>query len=207
MQAVTSAAFATDTTTGQTPVMHEEATQWAENPTTRAARAFAAALPVAHVVLAPGSRSAPLALAFADLEAQGRLTLHVRIDERSAGFLALGLARSTGRPVAVLCTSGTAVANLAPAALEAHEDDVPLLLLTADRPAEVRGHGANQAVDHIGLLARGITCFDIDAPDASTDEDGWADIARGVHERAATESRPVQVNLQFATPLVPQERL
>lgn len=175
-----------------------------QNPSTRAARAFIDALPVDHVVLAPGSRSAPLALALAERAARGEITLHVRIDERSAAFLALGLARGSGRPVAVVCTSGTAVANLAPAALEAHEDGVPLLLLTADRPSTIRHRGANQTVDQVGLLGRHVTCFDIDAPDDTTDEDGWRSIAAGVHEQALRGSRPVHVNLQFREPLVPE---
>jgi 2-succinyl-5-enolpyruvyl-6-hydroxy-3-cyclohexene-1-carboxylate synthase len=160
---------------------------------------------VAHVVLAPGSRSAPLALALAEHAARGELTLHVRIDERSAGFLALGLARGTGEPVAVVCTSGTAAAHLAPAAIEAHEDGVPLLLLTADRPSSVRHKGANQTIDQVGVLGRHITCFDIDAPDDSTDHDGWGAIARGVYEQAMRGQRPIQVNLQFREPLVPED--
>lgn len=93
---------------------------------------------VTDVVVAPGSRSQALALATAELDRRGILRLHVRIDERSAGFLALGLALESGRdvarPVAVVTTSGTAVANLHPAVLEAHHSGVPLLLLTADRP-------------------------------------------------------------------------
>jgi 2-succinyl-5-enolpyruvyl-6-hydroxy-3-cyclohexene-1-carboxylate synthase len=173
-----------------------------QNPATRAARAFVAALPVAHVVLAPGSRSAPLALACAQRARMGEITLHVRIDERSAAFLALGIARATGEPVAVVCTSGTAAVNFAPAAIEAHEDGVPLLLLTADRPATVRGRGANQTIDHVGIYGRHVRCYDIDAPDDNTDEDGWAAIARGIHEQAAV-GQPIHVNLQFREPLVP----
>src|SRR5581483_6770050 len=95
------------------------------------------------VVLAPGSRSAPLALAVHD---QSRLRLHVRIDERSASFLALGLAKRSGRPVMVVCTSGTAAANFHPAVVEAHEAGVPLLVVTADRPPELRDTGANQTI-------------------------------------------------------------
>lgn len=100
---------------------------------------------VRHVVVSPGSRSQALALAAAELERQGWITLHVRIDERVAGFTAVGIGRETGMPAAVICTSGTAVANLMPAVLEAHHGAVPLLLLTADRPPELRGVGANQA--------------------------------------------------------------
>ena len=94
-----------------------------------------------EVVLAPGSRSAPLAIALFDRVAEpgSLLRLHVRIDERSASFLALGLAKAGGRPVAVVCTSGTAAANFHPAVIEADESGVPLLVLTADRPPELRG--------------------------------------------------------------------
>lgn len=173
-----------------------------QNPSTRAARAFVAALPVRHVVLAPGSRSAPLALAFAE---RTDIKLHVRIDERSAAFLALGMAKALREPVAVVCTSGTAAVNFAPAAIEAFEDDIPLVLLTADRPEEVRGRGANQTIDQVGIFGRHITCFDIDAPDESTDEEGWAAIARGVCEQASRNSKPIQVNLQFREPLVPDK--
>ena len=97
---------------------------------------------VRDVVLAPGSRSAPLALALADAERRGRLRLHVRIDERSAAYLALGLARGSGVPVAVVTTSGTAAVNLHPAVVEAAYSGVPLVAVTADRPGALRGSGA-----------------------------------------------------------------
>ena len=90
---------------------------------------------VTDAVLAPGSRSAPLALALARAEADGLLRLHVRFDERSAGFLALGLAKASGRPVPVVTTSGTAVGNLLPAVMEAHHGGVPLLVVSAELPA------------------------------------------------------------------------
>jgi 2-succinyl-5-enolpyruvyl-6-hydroxy-3-cyclohexene-1-carboxylate synthase len=105
---------------------------------------------VRHVFVCPGSRSAPLATAFA---AHPELRCHVHFDERGAAFAALGVARATTRPAAVITTSGTAVANLLPAVLEAHEDAVPLLLLTADRPPELRGCGANQTCDQTTILA------------------------------------------------------
>src|ERR1041384_5650558 len=101
---------------------------------------------VRHVVVCPGSRNAPLSIALHAAAVAGRLTLHVRIDERSAAFFALGISRGTGKPAAVVCTSGTAVANLHPAVLEAPHARVPLLLVTADRPAELVGTGANQTV-------------------------------------------------------------
>ena len=108
---------------------------------------------VRDVVVCPGSRSQALALAAAHAEAVGAIRLHVRLDERSAGFFALGIARETGLAVPVIVTSGSAVANLLPAALEAHESRVPLLLLTADRPASLRGTRSNQTTRQAGLFA------------------------------------------------------
>src|SRR3984885_5991296 len=90
-----------------------------------------------------GSGAAPRALGFDELDRAGRIRLHVRIDERSASFTALGLAKASGRPVAVVCTSGAAAAHFHPAVIEADESAVPLLLLTADRPPELRGTGAS----------------------------------------------------------------
>ncbi len=101
-----------------------------------------------HAVTSPGSRNAPLALTLA---ADPRLEAVSVIDERSAGFVALGIAKSTGRPVAVTCTSGSAAANLFPAVVEAHEARVPLIVLTADRPPELRDTGAGQAIDQVKL--------------------------------------------------------
>lgn len=122
---------------------------------------------VTDVVVSPGSRSQSLALAAAAAHREGRLRVTVRIDERSAGFVALGLAVETGRPVAVIVTSGTAVANLHPAVLEAHHSAVPMLLLTADRPRELRGIGANQVTDQVGFFGGAARlALDVPAPDA-----------------------------------------
>ncbi|MFZ8980097.1 MAG: thiamine pyrophosphate-binding protein, partial [Candidatus Nanopelagicales bacterium] len=106
---------------------------------------------VRDAVVAPGSRSAPLALALADAERSGLVRLHVRIDERSAGYLALGLARVSGDPVAVITTSGTAAVNVHPAFVEAAYSGVPLIAVTADRPGALRGTGANQTIDQRGI--------------------------------------------------------
>src|SRR5699024_8322173 len=116
---------------------------------------------VRDVVLAPGSRSAPFAYALAAAEDAGWLHVHVRVDERTAGFVALGLARAAAlrgesRPVAVVTTSGTAVANLHPAVLEASHGGVPLVVVSADRPHELRGTGANQTTVQVGLFARAV---------------------------------------------------
>ena len=167
---------------------------------------------VQHIVLSPGSRSQALALVAAELEARGLVRLHVRIDERVAGFTALGLGRETGVPAAVICTSGTAAANLLPAALEAHHSGVPLLLLTADRPPELRGVGANQTTRQPGMFT---ACArleaDLPVPD-ETDADGAADqtaMFRGVADDAYTASLgwgsrpagPVHLNLPTREPL------
>ncbi|MFC4605082.1 2-succinyl-5-enolpyruvyl-6-hydroxy-3-cyclohexene-1-carboxylic-acid synthase [Rhodococcus kronopolitis] len=107
---------------------------------------------VRDVVLCPGSRNAPLAFALHAADAAGRLRLHMRIDERTAGFLAVGLAVADGRPVPIVMTSGTAVANLGPAVLEANYARVPLVVLSANRPYEMLGTGANQTVEQLGLF-------------------------------------------------------
>ena len=142
------------------------------NPSTALARVLVdelIACGVTEVVLAPGSRNAPLSMALHDADATGRLRLHVRIDERSAGFLALGLAKATGLPVPVVTTSGTAAVNLNPAVVEADYTRVPLVALTADRPEELRGIGANQTIDQVRLYGASVRFFydlsvDTDAP-------------------------------------------
>ena len=107
---------------------------------------------VRDVVLCPGSRNAPLAFALADADRAGRLRLHVRIDERTAGYLAIGLAVGSGRPVPIAMTSGTAVANLGPAVVEANYARVPLIVLSANRPYELLGTGANQTMEQLGYF-------------------------------------------------------
>jgi len=196
-------------------------------PATAAARVLVqalAALGVRDVVLAPGSRSAPLAYALADAARPDgerpagapALRLHVRVDERSAGFLALGLARAgahdeggRARPVAVVTTSGTAVANLHPAVLEAHHSGLPLVLLTADRPHELRGTGANQTTEQAGIFGVAVRlAVDVPAPCGLPDEarDMRRLAARAI--AAATGARtgdpgPVHLNLALREPLVP----
>jgi 2-succinyl-5-enolpyruvyl-6-hydroxy-3-cyclohexene-1-carboxylate synthase len=174
-----------------------------------------------EVVLAPGSRSAPLAYAVAEAARRdaGRdpaaplLDVHVRIDERDAGFLALGLARgaaATGsaRPVAVVTTSGTAVANLHPAVLEAHHAGLPLLLLTADRPHELRGTGANQTTEQVGLLEPVRLTVDVPAPTGRPGEDRdlrhlAARVVATARGLRTADPGPVHVDLAYREPLVP----
>jgi 2-succinyl-5-enolpyruvyl-6-hydroxy-3-cyclohexene-1-carboxylate synthase len=164
-----------------------------------------------EVVLAPGSRSTPLAMAFFEAERQGRLRLHVRLDERSASFTALGLAKASRRPVAVLCTSGTAAANFHPAVIEADESGVPLLVLTADRPPELRETGANQAIDQIKLYGDAVRWFcEVGLPEARPGAvTYWRSLACQAWAHAAGSAGglpgPVHLNLPFRDPLVPDE--
>jgi 2-succinyl-5-enolpyruvyl-6-hydroxy-3-cyclohexene-1-carboxylate synthase len=168
---------------------------------------------VRHVVLCPGSRSAPLAYAVQAAERAGRLTLHVRVDERSAGFLALGLGKLTRTPAVVVTTSGTAVANLHPAVLEAHHGVVPLVVVSADRPVELRGTGANQTTVQPGLFGEAPRwSADLPAPGAEEDplaEAGsWRAVARAACSAAtgeAGEPGPVHLNVQLREPLVPTD--
>ncbi len=146
---------------------------------------------VEHVVLCPGSRSAPLAFASYDAAQAGLITLHTRIDERTAGFLALGIAKSSHRPAVVLCTSGTAAANLHPAVLEAAHAGVPLVVVTADRPASLRGTGANQTTDQVGLYGAAAPCLDI------AEESDLRELEIG--------EVPVHLNVQLSDPLVPHD--
>jgi 2-succinyl-5-enolpyruvyl-6-hydroxy-3-cyclohexene-1-carboxylate synthase len=162
-----------------------------------------------EVVIAPGSRSAPLAMAFDELDRAGRVRLHVRIDERSASFTALGLAKASGRPVAVVCTSGTAAANFHPAVIEADESAVPLLLLTADRPPELRGTGASQTVDQIKLYGSAVRWYaESGVPERIGGMAGyWRSLAGRAWAHAAgalgTLPGPVHLNIPLRDPLVP----
>jgi 2-succinyl-5-enolpyruvyl-6-hydroxy-3-cyclohexene-1-carboxylate synthase len=162
-----------------------------------------------EVVLAPGSRSTPLAMAFFAAGQQQRLRLHVRIDERAASFTALGLAKASRQPVAVLCTSGTAAANFHPAVIEADESGIPLLLLTADRPPELRGIGANQAIDQVKLYGSAVRWFcEVGLPEARPGMVGyWRSLACQSWAHAAGRggglAGPVHLNLPFREPLVP----
>ena len=157
------------------------------------------ALGVRDVVVSPGSRSQALALAAADRERSGDLRLRVRIDERVSGFLALGLAVETETPVLVITTSGTAVANLHPAVLEAHHSGVPLIVISADRPARLRGIGANQTTVQPGIFADAVRAsWDVPAPTADDPGDASA-LAAAAYSAAATG--PVHLNIAFDVPL------
>lgn len=191
-------------------------------PAVAAARALIADLiarGVSDVVLAPGSRSAPLAYAVAEAADAGLVTLHVRIDERDAGFLALGLAKGgDGAPVVVITTSGTAVANLHPAVLEASHTGLPLILLTADRPHELRGTGASQTTDQVGIFGSAVRfAVDVPAPEEPATGEQVSEprdlrhlAGRAVSAALGSRSGhpgPVHLNLSYRDPLLPSAPL
>ena len=160
---------------------------------------------VTDAVLAPGSRSTPLAMAFA---ADSRIRLHVRIDERSASFTAVGLARATERVVPVLCTSGTAAAQFHAAVLECDAARVPLMVLTADRPPELRGTGANQTLDQIKLFGSAVRHFaELGVPETRPDAVTYWRSAISAAVAAAAgvlgPAGPVHLNIALREPLVP----
>ena len=160
-------------------------------------------LGVAHVCVGSGSRSAPLVEAFAG---NRRFTVHPHVDERSAAFFALGIAAQSGAPAVVVTTSGTAAANLYAAVVEASQSEIPLLALTADRPAALRGTDANQTIDQVDLYGRfPRASIDVALPEASAA--GLARLGGAVEAawRAAmgTPPGPAHLNVQFANPLAP----
>ncbi len=173
-------------------------------------RAFVEALAGAGVreaVVCPGSRSTPLALA---LRRHPGLRVFVHLDERAAGFFGLGLARAARRPVVLLSTSGTAAVNFGPAVTEAHEARVPLVVVTADRPPELRDRGANQTIDQLRLYGSRAKWFvELPVPEAGSTAEAhvrWV-AARAVATAAAAPAGPVQVNWPFREPLVPEGSL
>lgn len=158
---------------------------------------------VKHVVVSPGSRSTPIALLLVE---HPDIKIHINVDERSAAFFALGLAKALKEPVGLLCTSGTAAANYYPAVIEAFYSRVPLIVLTADRPHELRDVGAPQAIDQIHLYGRHVKWFVEMALPESTD--GMMRYARTVGARAvataaAEPAGPVHLNFPLREPLIP----
>jgi 2-succinyl-5-enolpyruvyl-6-hydroxy-3-cyclohexene-1-carboxylate synthase len=186
------------------------------NPSTAQARVVVDELirgGVRDVVLCPGSRNAPLAFALQDADRTGRVRLHVRIDERTAGYLAIGLAVAEGAPVCVAMTSGTAVANLGPAVVEANYARVPLIILSANRPYELLGTGANQTMEQLGYFGTQVRAnislgLAEDAPEKMDEFNAqWRSATCRVLV-AATGSRtanagPVQFDIPLREPLVP----
>jgi len=160
---------------------------------------------VEHACTSPGSRSTPLVLALAR---EPRLHAHSHVDERSSGFFALGLAKATGAPVALTCTSGTAAANLLPAVIEASEACVPLVVLSADRPAELREVGAGQTIDQIKLYGGAVRWFfEVGNHPATAERERWirALACRALAAAAGPRPGPVHLNWGLREPLVPAE--
>ena len=147
---------------------------------------------IKDVAISPGSRNAPLSIAFYQASKKGLIKLHVRIDERTAAFFALGIAKASGLPVPIVCTSGTAVANYHPAVLEASHTNQPLLVLTADRPASLRKTGANQTTEQARIFGKAVRYF--------------ADISGSAYPMElpfnSLQTGPVHLNIQFDEPLV-----
>ena len=165
------------------------------NPSTLLARVIVRQIieaGVTDVVISPGSRNAPLSMAFHQASVKGLINLHIRIDERTAAFFALGIAKASGRPVPIVCTSGTAVANYHPAVLEASHTNAPLLVLTADRPASLRKTGANQTTEQARIFGKAVRYF--------------ADVSGSVYPMElpfnSLQSGPVHLNIQFEEPLI-----
>lgn len=146
---------------------------------------------ITDAVISPGSRNAPLTMALFEASERKLITLHTRIDERTAAFFALGITKATNRPVPIICTSGTAVANYHPAVLEASHSNLPLLVITADRPAELRRTGANQTTEQARIFGKAVRYF--------------ADISGSAYPMVlplnSLKSGPVHLNVQFAEPL------
>lgn len=171
-----------------------------------------------HIVLSPGSRSAPLAYAVAAAETAGAIVAHVRVDERTAGFTALGIAKASGRPVGLVCTSGTALGEYVPAVMEAYHTGVPLTVISADRPEKLRGTGANQTTFQHNLYGRFVRASaDLTRyPEQSEGEQTQAFkrclaalTGRDAHNwsRASDEPLgPAHINLCLDSPLVPDEQ-
>ena len=174
---------------------HEDRGALVINPSTLLARVIVRQIleaGVTDVVISPGSRNAPLSLAFYQASKKNLIKLHVRIDERTAAFFALGIAKATNRPVPIVCTSGTAVANYHPAVLEASHTNIPLLILTADRPASLRRTGANQTTEQARIFGKAVRYF--------------ADVSGSVYPMElpfnSLQSGPVHLNIQFEEPLI-----
>ena len=147
---------------------------------------------ITDAVISPGSRNAPLSLALIAAQERKLIKLHIRIDERTAAFYALGLAKATNRPVPVICTSGTAVANYHPAVLEASHSNIPLFVITADRPAALRRTGANQTTEQARIFGKAVRYF--------------ADVSGAAYPLElplnSLQTGPVHLNVQFEEPLL-----
>jgi 2-succinyl-5-enolpyruvyl-6-hydroxy-3-cyclohexene-1-carboxylate synthase len=157
-------------------------------------------LGLSDAVVAPGSRSTPLALALAR---DDRVRVHVVVDERSASFTALGLGLASGRPAVLVCTSGTAAAEFHPAVVEAHQAAVPMLVCTANRPPELQGTGAPQTIDQRELYGRATRWYCEPGPPAADGARWWRDLAGDTWTRTVGHTPgPVHLDLAFREPLL-----
>lgn len=162
---------------------------------------------VQHVVISPGSRSTPLAMLVSE---HPKLKEWILVDERSAAFFALGIAKETNRPVALICTSGTAAANYFPAIIEAKHSRVPLIVLTADRPHELRHVGASQTIDQINMYGHFVKHFEEMALPEKSEEMIFyvrSRASRAVHIASSGNEGPVHLNFPFREPLIPNLEL
>lgn len=188
----------------------ESTSRHPESLAIRWATAFVRALAaggLTDVCISPGSRSTPLAFAF---QAEPSIHTYLHLDERSAGFFALGLALGKGETVALLCTSGTAAANYFPAVIEANMSEVPLLVLTADRPHELRHSGANQTIDQVKLFGDQVLwAVDMALPDEDAPAAAWRNLERTAVRALARANGlrkgPVHLNFPFRKPLQPAD--
>ena len=164
-----------------------------------------ASLGVTDAVISPGSRSTALALC---LDARPELRTWIQLDERSAGFFALGLGRATGRPAALVCTSGTAAANYLPAVVEASHAGIPMIVCTADRPPELRGWGSPQTIDQVGIYGTAVRwSVDLPVPEEASQEAaaGWAETAAEL--ASGSDPGPVHLNWPLREPLEPSSEV
>jgi 2-succinyl-5-enolpyruvyl-6-hydroxy-3-cyclohexene-1-carboxylate synthase len=156
---------------------------------------------VRHACVSPGSRSTPIALA---LDRHPDVTVHVHLDERASAFFALGIAKATRAPAVAACTSGTAAANFLPAVVEAFQARVRLIALTADRPPRLRGTGANQTIDQVGLYGGYARTFtELPLPVEPVPEERIRSIVRSAFHEAIRPAGPIHLNLPFEDPLTP----
>ncbi|OLS19434.1 MAG: 2-succinyl-5-enolpyruvyl-6-hydroxy-3-cyclohexene-1-carboxylate synthase, partial [Candidatus Heimdallarchaeota archaeon LC_2] len=169
---------------------------------------------ITDVCISPGSRSTPLALAFYH---HGEFNIHIIVDERSAAFFAMGIAKGSKLPVVLLCTSGTATANYFPAIIESDKTNIPLIIITADRPLKLRNTGVNQIIDQIELYGNKVRCFeDILEPNISEYNKSkireYTDYLRNTACKIISSSTkkyqngPVHINFSFSKPLEPKNQ-
>jgi len=159
---------------------------------------------VESAVISPGSRSTPMALLLAE---HPDIDVYIQIDERSAAFFALGLAKASGKPAALLCTSGTAAANYLPAIAEAKNARVPLIVLTSDRPHELRDVGAPQSIDQNQLYGTNVKWFaEMALPDAAESMLRYvrSSAAKAVYHASQAPAGPVHLNFPYREPLIPE---